>query len=260
MKRIFFYCYSIILAVLSLPAYSDLIAFDLTPEGNKNLINYTNPYESAFSSSDDFFEVFAGNELNTLPSQLRDDSLSSTSDSLGLIANGYSNPIFAVSDTVNSDDFDNNLTAVWTFDVSEYRDLFLSFDASAMGDFESRDQFIMEYAWDDEERLLLTETEYLGDDSQAYKLAGGKSIVLDDPLAIDGTVLTNDFQLFSYGLVGRGRKLNFYFSAQTDGGNEVFAMQNLRVEGQRAVRVAEPSSIAMAMIWLGTLMLSIKRN
>ncbi|MGB5295436.1 MAG: hypothetical protein WBP34_10835, partial [Thermoanaerobaculia bacterium] len=63
--------------------------------------------------------------------------------------------------------------------------------------------------------------------SQTYTLEGGASFTLSDPMLVDGVVLTNDLAPFFAALAGTGSQLTLILTANTDGGSEAIAFQNL---------------------------------
>ena len=223
----------LILFACSIPgANAVVIAFDMVNSTSQNLIAHTNAFENAFSSAGDGFQKYQRGVSPSIPFGVLDDSLVTfPPDSQGVIAENNRNQFFGVVDTLNVDNPSGNATASWSFDVSGYRDLRFSINAGAMGDFESTDGFSWEYSIDGGPVTPFLSSSVDESVSQVYNLAGGGSFTLDDPMVVDGTVLTNQLQTFSSGLVGSGSVLEIRLNANTNGGNEAFAFQDLVIEG-----------------------------
>ncbi|SEO17274.1 ExeM/NucH family extracellular endonuclease, partial [Palleronia pelagia] len=110
-------------------------------------------------------------------------------------------------------------------------DLELSVDFGAMGDFESSDVFTMTYSIDGaafQDAFVFSVDE---NGSATYTLEGGASFALDDPLLLDGTVLTDDLATFITALDGTGDALTLRVTAEADGGSEALVFQNIEISG-----------------------------
>ena len=215
------------------PSFSPtIIAYDMMGSASQNLVSYTNAYTGAFSSAADGFQKYQRDVSGSIPYSVMDDSLSIyTGDSLGIIKEGNTDEFFGVTDTVNSDN-SGPVSATWVFDVSGASDLSLSIDMGAMGDFESSDFFTWDYQIDGGavQTVFANSVDEAG--SQTYILEGGGSFTLDDPMLVDGTLLTNNLQTFTAALTGSGSELTLTLTASTDGGSEAFAFQNLSISGE----------------------------
>ncbi|MGH1373233.1 MAG: hypothetical protein ACRBBW_14425 [Cellvibrionaceae bacterium] len=240
-------CSILLLMLCHSSSHAGLIAFDLYNNKSLNLIEYNNPLEGAFSHSiDDTFEKHRQGAGN-ISEGLIDDS-KDRSDSLGLIEKDQDfDEFFAVQDLDNAINPSGQATASWIFDIENSSNLSLSLDIAAMGDFELSDWFRWDYAIDDFDRQTLFELNTEQTKTQAYQMASGAILSLDDPLAIGNPVLgnpvlgdplfsdrllNNKFQSFSAPIFGEGFKLKLLFTAQQNGGGEVLAFRNLKIEGQ----------------------------
>jgi len=240
----------ILLTSYSLKA--ELIAYDLTDSGNQKLLDYQNQFAEGFSSAQDAFHIIESADLLSAPEQFLDRSLQ-VADSLGLVDVTESNYIssFVASDTVNSDHNLSSVSATWSFDVSGYQNISLSMAVAAMGDFESNDQFGFFYAFDGQIQAPLWTSVIDTRASHDYEVADGKTVHLNDPLLINDNVISNRFSVLNLANLGSGDVLSLTFNARTDGGNEVFAFNNLQVFGDvtpqandnGVVAVSEPAGL-----------------
>jgi len=203
------------------------VAYDMVGSTSQNLTSYTNAFEGAFSSPADGFQKYQRGVSPSVPFSVLDDSLSIyPPDNLGIIKDGNTDEFFGVTDTENPDN-SGLVSAIWVFDVSGASDLSLSIDMGAMGDFESSDVFTWTYQIDGGVAATAFENTVNEDVDNTYTLEGGGSFTLSDPMLMDGTVLTNDLQTFTTALNGTGNELTLTLTAQTDGGTEAFAFQNI---------------------------------
>ncbi len=246
-----FYSRAAVVACLfsfSSAASAVVIAFDMVGSASQNLNAHTNTWAGAFSSASDGFEKYRRGVSGTIPGQLLDDTLSSSpADLLGIIDENNTDTFFGVTDTVNSNNT-NPVSASWEFDITGSTNLSISIDMGAMGDFEaSSDSFSWAYSIDG--GPLTTLFESLVDEaiSQNYALASGTMVSLNDPMTVGGVALSNQLQSFSSPLPGMGSDLTLVLTADTNGGSEAFAFQNLVIES--SAPVPEPST--MALLGLG---------
>lgn len=211
----------------------ETVAFDLVGSASQGLTSYTN-FAPTFSSAGDGFGVYQVGVSGSIPFSLLDDSAGVfASDSLGIIDSAANlDAFFGATDTVNSDTT-GPVSATWVFDISGYADLGLNIDFGAMGDFESSDTFTVSYSIDGGETQVAFDFTADEDDSQTYTLAGGAVEVLDDPLVetLTGTTLSNMLQTLSASIEGSGSELALTVTADTNGGSEAFAMQNITIDG-----------------------------
>lgn len=219
-----------------------VVASTLTGLADVNLISFTN-FAPVFTSSGDGFGIFQVGTSASIPFSLVDDSAGVfVADGLGIIdSNSNSDAFFGATDTVNSDT-SGPVSATWAFDVSGFSDLMVSIDAGAMGDFEISDTFSFTYNIDGGTEMTLFD--FVADEAASldYTLAGGSEQTLDDPLTLAGSgeVLSNVLQTLSGTIEGTGSTLNLTFTAETDGGTEAFAFQNIVIEGNGDGGTGEP--------------------
>ena len=111
-----------------------------------------------------------------------------------------------------------------------------------MGDFEDgSDLFDFTYSIDGSPFMPLFTSSVDELTDQTYTLEDGNSFTLDDPLLLNDVLLSNEFQtIFAYLNGDTGNQLTIQFTAQTDGGSEAFAFDNLQV-----LSTPEPTSVAL---------------
>ena len=97
----------------------------------------------------------------------------------------------------------------------------------AMGDFEASDTFVWTYSIDGGATSVAFANSVDESSSNIYTLEGGASFTLNDPMLMQGTVLTNNLQTFVAPIAGTGSQLTLTLTASTDGGTEAFAFQNI---------------------------------
>ena len=204
------------------------VAYDMVGSASSGLTSYTDDPAIPFSSLADGFQKFQRGVSSTIPFSVLDDSTTFTADSLGIIKSGNTDVFFGITDTVNGDT-SGALVATWVFDITGATDLGISIDMGAMGDFESSDTFAWKYSIDG--GAIQTAFANAVDEStdHTYTLEGGASFTLNDPMLMNGTVLTNDLQTFATALTGTGSALTLTLTASTNGGSEAFAFQNLYI-------------------------------
>jgi predicted extracellular nuclease len=222
-SKVFF----VVLTLVALPVHAQVVASDMVNSSNQNLLSYTNPYTGAFTSAADGFQKYQRGVSATIPFSVLDDSLATfPGDTLGIIDDNNLDEFFGVTDTENGDN-SGPVSATWVFDITGATDLALSIDMGAMGDFESSDTFTWEYSIDGGPTM----TAFSGVTDEAasneYTLAGGAVRTLNDPLTVQGEILTNVLRTFSTLLSGTGAQLTLTLTAETNGGSEAFAFQNI---------------------------------
>ena len=146
----------------------------------------------------------------------------------GIIKEGNTDEFFGATDTVNGDN-SGPVTATWVFDITGGTDLVLSVDMGAMGDFESDDFFEWTYSIDGGPTMVAFASSVDEAGSQTYTLEGGTAFTLNDPMLVDGTILTNDLATFSTPISGTGTTLELTLEAVFNGGTEAVAFQNVIV-------------------------------
>ncbi|MHA3980250.1 endonuclease/exonuclease/phosphatase family protein [Halovulum sp. GXIMD14794] len=211
-----------------MPIAGSLLTSSLSSSSDLNLTSLETD-APAFTSPGDGFGVFQRGD--SIPFSLADDSLSIfASDTLGIVGEDDTDPFFGVTDTENGDN-SGPVSATWTFGIGSQNDLSLSIDMAAMGDFETSDHFIWEVSIDGGDWVTVFTSSVDEDGARDYTMDGGAIVSLNDPMSVNGTPLTNDFQTVSAALSGTGSELRVRLTAQTDGGSEGMAFRNIAVEG-----------------------------
>jgi predicted extracellular nuclease len=197
---------------------------------SQNLTSFTNPWNGAFSNPGDGFQKYQRGVSPTIPFSVLDDSLVIfPSDTLGIIKDGNLDQFFGVVDTINGDN-SGLVSATWEFDITGATGLVLSIDMGAMGDFEASDTFEWTYSIDGGPELTAFASTVDEAGSFTYTLEGGGVITLNDPMLVQGTILTDDLDSFSSPLIGTGSALTLTLTATFDGGTEAVAFQNIVIE------------------------------
>lgn len=204
------------------------------------LISFTqSPGPGAFTNADDGFERYQVGTSATIPFQLVDDSNNGNpADVLGIVDTATkTDGWFGITDTENGDNPTGTVSATWEFDIAGATGLQVSIDFAAMGDFESsNDIFNFKYSIDGnpEQPLFTSSVDEVG--MATYTLADGNMFTLDDPLTMENNAgqiiqLSNVFQTLTSALPADGEVLTISLLAQTDGGSEAFAFDNIEVSG-----------------------------
>ncbi|MEN8239216.1 MAG: hypothetical protein ABFR53_08455, partial [Actinomycetota bacterium] len=208
------------------------VAYDMVGSSSSNLISHTNAYAGAFSSTGDGFEKFQRGVSSSIPFAVLDDSLATfPADTQGVIDDNNLDEFFGVVDTENADN-SGPISATWSFDITGGAALSLSIDMGAMGDFEAAsDSYDWTYSIDGgpAQPAFTSSVDEAG--TQDYTLAGGLVVGLDDPLSVNGVMLNNVLQTVTTPIAGAGSTLDLTLTAETDGGSEGYAVQNIVIEG-----------------------------
>ena len=247
----------LVAALVALPAssvFGAVIGGDDFDGGLSYLTFSQTPAAGAFSSAGDGFETYQRGVSASIPYSLLDDTaITYPGDSLGIVDDYKTDAWFGVTDIVNGDNPSGTGQAQWTFDISGYTGIEISIDMGAMGDFEaSGDYFNWTYSIDagSAQPLFTSSIDEAG--SYDYILAGGGVFTLDDPLYVNGTMVTNVLSTFAAPVTGSGSTLTLTFDVSTDGGSEAYAFDNIVLTG-----VPEPGSLAL--LALGALTLIRRR-
>lgn len=215
-------------------AISGVLASAITSSGDTGLASFTNSAPT-FSSSGDAFEVLQRGVSLTIPFALNDDTLSVfTPDTLGIVGENELDPFFGIVDTENGDN-SGPVSAEWVFDIGNADNLALAIDMAAMGDFEANDYFVWEYSFDGGATFSAAFASFVDEEGVLdYTLDSGTLVTLADPMMVGDTVLNNDFQTLSIDLDGTGAQMVLRLTAQTNGGTEAIAFQNIEISGVAA--------------------------
>jgi len=209
-------------------AAEKVIAYDMVNSTSFKLIDYQNPYTGAFYYSSDGFQKYQRGVSASIPYSVLDDTITYPGDTLGIVNNSNNEEFFGVTDTKNGDN-SGDVVASWVFDISDETDLGLQIDIGAMGDFESSDVFIITASIDGAPAVEVFNAVADESASHSYTLESGKVVTLNDPLMINGTVLSNILTPVRAAISGNGSELTIRLTANADGGTEAFVMQNLQV-------------------------------
>ena len=218
---------ALIIVLSAVQSKAQVIASDMTGSSSQNLTSFSNPFNGAFTSPGDGFQKYQRGVSPSIPFSVLDDSLFVfPADSLGIIQENNLDIFFGVTDTQNPNN-SGAVSATWVFNIAGGTDLGLSIDMGAMGDFESSDTFTWTYSIDGGPTMTAFASAVDEAGANTYTLAGGAMFTLNDPMTMQGTVLTNVLTTFVTPLTGSGTELLLTLTAQTDGGSEAFAFQDI---------------------------------
>jgi hypothetical protein len=232
--------------LLGFPGISraDIVAFDMVGSASQNLVSFTDDPAIPFGSAADGFNKFQRGVSVSIPFAVMDDSAGSfPPDTLGIIKTGNTDEFFGIVDTNNPDTSGRDVIATWVFDISGASGLALSIDMGAMGDFEASpttgDFFDWSYSIDGGATMVAFASTVDEAATITYTMEGGTPATLDDPMLVDGVVLTNNLAQFVASLTGTGSVLTLTLTANTDSGSEAIAFQNLVIDGT----ISAPSAV-----------------
>lgn len=247
----------IAIAIMSVNGHATLINYDLLNANSLPAVTYSNPLSDNFSSSEDGFQIFQYGA--SAPNTLLDKSMLLASDRLGIIKSTNTRAYFGVVDSVNPDNPNNEAVASWQIDIRTFSAITLLIDMAAMGDFESSDEFSWRYSIDNNPYTTVFQANSNESSSQNYRLENNTLVSLDDPMEVNSTLLSNEFQTFSSDLIATGNLLTLELKATANGGSEAIAFQNVIIQGvSNTVTVTEPTSITMLL--LAGLLFFLKRQ
>jgi hypothetical protein len=153
-------------------------------------------------------------------------------DNLGIIKTGNIDEFFGTVDTNNGDTLGRDVVATWVFDISGASILSLSIDMGAMGDFEAANDFFnWSYSIDGGPAQTAFQSSVDEAGTQDYTMEGGLIVTLSDPMLVNGVLLNNNLQTQTAALAGSGNQLTLILTANTDGGSEAIAFQNIVISG-----------------------------
>ena len=207
----------------------EAVAFDMVASADQRLTSFTNIFNGAFSSGGDGFQKYQRGVSGSIPFSVLDDSLSIfPPDSLGIIKEGNTDVFFGVVDTENSQN-SGPVSATWVFDIAGATALGFAIDMGAMGDFESSDFFEWTYSIDGGPEMSAFASTVDEAGANSYTLEGGSTFALNDPMLMQGIILTNDLATFKTPISGTGTSLMLTLTAQFNGGSEAVVFQNVIV-------------------------------
>lgn len=213
----------------------ECFAFD-TFDASQRLLSFSQtPAPGAFSSAGDGFEVYQRGVSANIPFQLLDDTTTFPADTAGIVKSTKLDRWFGVTDLANDDNPSGQGMATWVFDITSYENMSISIDMAAMGDFEASglaDINNWSYSIDGGAFQALFTSSIDENASETYTLESGAQFTLDDPMSMNGALLSNDFQTLTAAVLGTGSTLTLQFFSQGDGGTEAYAFDNIQVCGQ----------------------------
>lgn len=257
-------CAALGLFVAAGTASAQNVAWDMVSSSAQNLTSYDTDAPT-FTSLGDGFQKYTVGVTSDIPYALVDDSTNGyAADDLGIIdSSSDTDEFFGVVDTENGDN-SGPVTATWVFDISgASRDVELSVDLAAMGDFETSDTFVWQYQIDSGTVETFLEAVCDDDGSQSYMMADGDVFDYNDPLVVDGVTLSNQFHTFTTP-VGSGSELTVTLTAVANGGSEAYVARNLVValgpEQREGIPTLSTVGIAlMALLVLGAGVVLVRR-
>ncbi len=154
-----------------------------------------------FTSAGDGFGYFQRFVSSSIPFSLLDDTLATfPGDTLGCANDKKLDGWFGCNDLLNNDNPSGTGFVEMTFNIAGRSNIKLAVDMAAMGDFEASGATPDTYTWtaivDGGAPIPLFAVAADEAGSYTYRMAGGASITLNDPLVLDGTILTNIFRTF----------------------------------------------------------------
>ncbi len=215
------------------------IAWDLVNSTNQNLVSYSTDAPVFTAPGDGFQKYDVDVDPNAIPYALLDETNGAfPADEVGIIDKTSDfDEFFGICDTVNNDNPDANpYHATWVFDTSSASgDIELWIDLAAMGDFEATatpaDVFTWSYQVDAGAPVQVLAATVNEDINQTYTMADGTTRVLDDPLVVAATTMSNQFTTFNVPIGAAGAQLTVVLTAVADGGSEAYAVRNIKVTG-----------------------------
>ncbi|MEO1585237.1 MAG: PEP-CTERM sorting domain-containing protein [Planctomycetota bacterium] len=204
--------------------------------------------------------VTAGGAAAGLPFAMQDDSAGSfPTDGVGIISEfDTTTEFFGVVDTANNVNGSGFGTADYTWadtGANTFVDSF-SVDVAAIGDFEGSDQYRWDISTDGGSTFTNIASAAANEDiSFQYTMDSGALSTLNDPMVLDGTILTNDFATFTFdnlNLAVTG-DIVLRFVGASDGGSEAFAWNNASIE-------VVPAPASAALLGLGGLAAARRRR
>ncbi len=164
---------------------------------------------------------------------------------MGIVASTKTDKWFGVSDTwqgLLGGTNGGKGTATWAFNVAGYKNLSLSVDLAAMGDFENAaflvvgDSMSWSYSFDNVNYSPILSSSVNEAINKTYTMQGGQTRTLDDPMLVNGVQLSNLFQTFTANVSGIGNTLYLRVEVTNDdegsgGTTEAIAFDNIRING-----------------------------
>ncbi len=248
MKKIYQIQMAVLLSGIAFSSDSkaELVGYDLNSNYLSSLerfVGHFNNVEDLFSSSGDGSQTyyFDSSNYSDIPSALVDGSNMGLLDNLGLVMPNEQFTFFGVVDTVNASNPTGYSEATWDFDIADISDISVAIEFAAMGDFETSDEYQINYAIDYGEFNSLFDFSAQTSLTQLYAMANGDIKNIADPLSVSELgsnvyySLDNRFSEFTSAISEQGSNLTIQFLAKADGGTEAFGFTNMRVFGEPSI-------------------------
>lgn len=176
--------------------------------------------------------------------ELENDGDPLTNDTYGLVKSDKTDLFLGFEDTVNDDNPLGDVSVTWTVSTAGQTNLAFSFDVATMGDFEDTDILTVKASFDGGAQETLFTSSFIDtpdDETFSYTLENGSLAVVPfssddppntnvkDPFVIDGTIVDNNFQNFSFPISGTGTELTLVLEYNTNGSGEAVAIDNVTV-------------------------------
>jgi uncharacterized protein len=202
--------------------------------------------------------IFGGNATDvfgivdrTVNAHFADDTLMHAA-SRGLIPSTKTDRFFGIEDLDNGINPSGEGAVTWTFDIDGYTDLRLSVDLAARGKFESSDVFgfTVQIGGGAETPVFSINPDLSA--TYTYTFENGATETLDNPLVLNNTIIGNGFQTFNAPIAGDGNQLLVRFEATQNGDGELFALDNLTLEGT-PIPTPVPGAVILLLSGVGIL-------
>jgi hypothetical protein len=167
-------------------------------------------------------------------------------DTFGIFPPSKTDMFLGFADTNNNDNASGDVSVTWTVSTAGFTNLNLSFEIAAMGDFESSDTLTFTASFDGgaAETLVTSTFEDTPDgDMFTYTLDDGSLAIapfqsdttINDPFVVDGQLVINQLQAFTFPITGTGSQLTLTLNYNTNGTGEPMAIDNVSVSGMAPV-------------------------
>ena len=161
-------------------------------------------------------------------------------DSFGIFPPSKTDLFLGFADLDNGDNPSGEASVTWTVSTAGQTDLNLSFDIAAMGNFEASDTLTFTASFDGgaAETLVTSSFEDTPDgDMFTYTLDDGSLAIapfsddmfINDPFVVDGQLVINELQTFTFPITGTGSQLTLTLNYATNGSAEPVAIDNVSV-------------------------------
>jgi len=235
---------------------------DFDGGSSSRLISRTiSPSTGSPSFAGSIFDVFGPTSRNVNFDFADDSAGVFTSDTFGVVPTAKTDMFFGVEDLLNPNNSNGGGVVTWMFDISGLVDLSISAIFSAMGDFEGGDNsHLFQASIDGGGFFTVFSIDGDNNDAFTYTMESGTQVSLNDPLKLTddlGTrIIDNSFTTAgSAAIAGTGSILTLRYTAgSNDGGSEVFAFDDLVLDGTEVQTSAVPEPASAALLGLGTLL------